>query len=84
MRLAPGNAKRLYEIVQSEGGSISITGSSPAGGARYARASHRSAARYASLRHGHHSHAMAYAPVHRAHHAGTVRSWQAHPFFEPF
>jgi hypothetical protein len=81
VRLAPGNAKRLYEIVQSEGGSISITGSSPAGGARYAKASHRSAAKYASLRHSHRSsHALAYAPVRRSHHGDTVRSWQASPF----
>jgi hypothetical protein len=79
VRLAPGNAKRLYEIVQSEGGSISITGSSSSG-RHYAKARHNNAAHYASLRHGRHGHAMAYAPVrHHAHH-GTVRGWQAHPF----
>jgi hypothetical protein len=84
VRLAPGNAKRLYEIVQAEGGSISITGAPPGGGAHYARASHRGGARYASLRHGHrnYSHAMAYAPV-RRHHYGTVRGWQAYPYY-PF
>jgi hypothetical protein len=84
VRLAPGNAKRLYEIVQAEGGSISITGAPPGGGARYARASHRGGSRYASLRHGHrnYSPAMAYAPV-RRHHYGTVRGWQAYPYY-PF
>jgi len=84
VRLAPGNAKRLYEIVQSEGGSISITGSSPAGGARYARAHHRNAVHYASLRHGHRGHAMAYAPIRHSHHGATVRSWQAQPDFLPY
>jgi hypothetical protein len=78
VRLSPGNAKRLYEIVQAEGGSISITGAPPAGRTRYARA-HHNAAHYASLRHGHHSHAMAYAPVRHRHHS-TIRGWQAHPF----
>ncbi|HEY8162511.1 MAG: L,D-transpeptidase [Methylocystis sp.] len=76
VRLSPGNAKRLYEIVQAEGGRISITGAPPAGGTRYAKARHN-AARYASLRHSHKSHAMAYAPLYRQ---GTVRSWQAHPY----
>jgi hypothetical protein len=79
VRLAPGNAKRLYDIVQAEGGSISITGSSAGGETRYAKAHNNNAARYASLRHGHHSHAMAYAPVHRHRH-DTVRGWQASPF----
>jgi hypothetical protein len=87
VRLSPGNARRLYEIVQSEGGSISITGAPPAGATRYARsASHRS--HYAAL--GHHSRpsrAMAYAPA--RYHArdggydddpyGAVRAWQAAP-----
>jgi hypothetical protein len=78
VRLSPGNAKRLYEIVQAEGGSISITGAPPSGGAHYARAHRNNPARYASLRHGHHAHAMAYAPDRRLH-RGTVRSWQAEP-----
>ncbi|PPD46588.1 MAG: L,D-transpeptidase [Methylocystis sp.] len=80
VRLAPGNAKRLYDIVQAEGGSISITGASPARGARYAKAHHRNPAHYASLRHSHRSSAMAYAPVRHSHRVGTVRSWQYHPF----
>ena len=79
VRLSPGNAKRLYEIVQAEGGSISITGASPAGKTRYAKASRHNAARYASYRHNR-GHALAYAPA-RAHRHGTVRGWQAHPLF---
>lgn len=82
VRLAPGNARRLYEIVQSEGGSISITGAPPSGGAHYTRAHHHNAARYASLRHSHHNHALAYAPGYH-HRASTVRSWQSHPLL-PF
>ncbi len=78
VRLAPGNAKRLYEIVQAEGGRISITGAPPAGGARYAKARHNFT-RYAHLRHSRHGHAMAYAPLHNYRH-GTLRSWQAHPY----
>jgi hypothetical protein len=89
VRLAPGNAKRLYEIVQSEGGRISITGTPP-GATRYAAKSSRGGSvRYASLRHGGHraNSALAYAPQRRQA-GGTVRSWQAHPvlplyYFEP-
>lgn len=77
VRLAPGNARTLYEIVQNEGGSISITGAPPAGKTRFARVHHHNPARYASLRHGH-GHALAYASY-RRHGHGTVRSWQSHP-----
>ncbi|CAJ0887864.1 hypothetical protein AMST5_03829 [freshwater sediment metagenome] len=76
VRLAPGNAKLLYEMVQNEGGSISITGAPPAGKTRFA-ARHHNPARYASHRHSH-GPALAYAPYHR-HSRSTVRSWQAHP-----
>jgi hypothetical protein len=76
VRLSPANARRLYEIVQAEGGAISITGAPPGGGVRYA--SHRRGpAAYASLRHGR-GHALAYAPLRHRPHA-TVRSWQADP-----
>lgn len=77
VRLAPGNAAALYQMVQREGASISITGSPPRG-ARYAARGHHK--RYAGL-HGRHRHprALAYAPTRRSH-AGPVRSWQAHPF----
>ncbi len=40
IRLSPGNAALLYEMVQAEGARISITGSSPAD-VRYAGAEHR-------------------------------------------
>jgi hypothetical protein len=87
VRLSPGNAKRLYEIVQSEGGRISITGTPP-GATRYAAKSSRGGARYAGLRHGPRAGgALAYAPQRRPV-GSTVRSWQAHPvlplyYFEP-
>ncbi len=79
VRLSPGNAAALYQMVQREGGSISITGSPPGGGARYAARSsaHR---HYASLRRAHQHRALAYAPARRHQHEGTVRSWQEHPF----
>jgi lipoprotein-anchoring transpeptidase ErfK/SrfK len=72
VRLSPAHAAELYHMVQSEGGSISITGSPP------------HSTRFASMRHHRHyahwRHAMAYAPVrHRAHH--SVRYWQAFPLF---
>ncbi len=83
VRLSPGNAKLLYEIVQEEGGAISITGAPPAGKTRFARAHHHhGASRYAGLRHGHHGHALAYASQ-RRHHGASVRSWQAQPLW-PF
>jgi hypothetical protein len=77
VRLAPGNAKTLYDIVQNEGGSISITGAPPASKTRFARAHHHNPAHFASLRHGR-GHALAYASY-RRHSHGTVRSWQTHP-----
>lgn len=80
VRLAPGNAATLFQMVQAEGASISITGSPP-GGTRYAARSnnHRNAARYAALRRAHRADAMAYAPSYAPRHYGTVRSWQAQP-----
>ena len=76
VRLSPGHAAMLYQMVQNEGGAISITGSPPGGGKRYAKASHGS--RHASLKRGHR--ALAYAPVRRYHGYDSVRGWQAHPF----
>ncbi len=75
VRLSPAHAAQLYQMVQSEGGSISISGSPP-GGARFA-AHHRSRTQYAGLggRHGHGP--LAYASHRRLH--GTVKSWQASP-----
>jgi L,D-transpeptidase catalytic domain len=62
VRLAPGNAARLYSMVQAEGGSISITGAPPHG--LYARAHRRShASDYAHFRH-HGNAGYAYAAEH--------------------
>ena len=44
VRLAPGNAARLFEMVRSEGARISISGSPPASPHFYARAGGRSGA----------------------------------------
>jgi hypothetical protein len=82
VRLSPGNAAQLYHMVQTEGASISITGS-PAGSTRYAGL--RRHTHYASLHRtgGRQAHAMAYAPV-RHRHVEGVKSWQARPDFLPF
>jgi hypothetical protein len=85
VRLSPGNARRLYEIVQNEGGSISITGAPPGGSTRYAHSSRQNASRHASLRHGHHhDRALAFASEHGHHHHRSVRSWQSQPLLSPF
>jgi hypothetical protein len=73
VRLSPGNAATLYHIVQSEGGSISISGSPPGGGKRYAGVSKRHGARYAAKSSGRRhvasragkSRALSYAPSRR-------------------
>jgi len=82
VRLSPGNAAALYQMVQREGATISITGTPRGGGTRFAsRASaHR---HYAGLHRVRHNHALAYADRHHRR-AGTVRSWQAQPMFAPF
>ncbi len=81
VRLSPGNAAQLYQMVQAEGARISITGAPPSS-TRYASLRHHHT-HYASLHHGyHHSHALAYAPAH--HHRTGVRSWQSDPFAHPF
>jgi hypothetical protein len=85
VRLSPGNAATLYHLVQSEGGSISISGSPP-GGKRYAKAFKRHGAHYAARSSGRRhvasragkSHAMSYAPT-RHHRHQSVRAWQSHP-----
>ena len=86
VRLSPGNAATLYHIVQSEGGSISISGAPPGGGKRYAKTSHRHGGRYAAKSTGRRhvasragkSRALSYAPT-RRHRSQSVRAWQAHP-----
>ncbi|ARN80951.1 L,D-transpeptidase [Methylocystis bryophila] len=70
VRLSPGHAAQLYQMVEAEGASISIGGSSPA-----------SRARHAALRHGPRAgnSALAYAPTRRARAPHSVRAWQADP-----
>ena len=85
VRLAPGNAATLYHLVQSEGGSISISGSPP-GGKRYASAPKRHGARHAAKSSGRRhvasragkTRALSYAPS-RRHRSQSVRAWQSHP-----
>jgi len=85
VRLSPAHAAQLFHMVQSEGGSISITGATP-GSTRFARVHHRHNTQFASLRrtHQHHStHALAYAPNHYRHIHESVKSWQASPYYMP-
>lgn len=74
VRLSPAHAAELFHMVQSEGGSISITGAPP-GSSRFA-AHHRQRSHYAGLRH-HWQHPLAYAG--REHHHRSVKGWQASP-----
>ena len=71
VRLAPGNAAALFQMVKNEGASISISGSAP-GGHRYASAHKTHRSHYAARHH----HPMAYAPVRHGH---GVKSWQRSP-----
>lgn len=50
VRLAPGNAAALYQMVAAEGASISITGSRPTRAAHYASSRYLSHAAYAPRR----------------------------------
>lgn len=84
VRLSPGNAATLYGIVQREGGSISITGSPPGGGARYATrkraryAAAHSGIRTAKFRRSYDPDTLAYDSTPRHVYRG-VRYWQHHP-----
>ena len=49
IRIAPENAAALFQMVQAEGGAITITGSAPDGAIRYAR---RAASRTYARNHG--------------------------------
>jgi hypothetical protein len=75
IRLSPGAAAKLFQMVKAEGASITITGSS--GGAHYARAHHRAASRYAMTHHRHPASALAYGPERRS--SSSVRHWQKNP-----
>lgn len=70
VRLSPGNAAKLYSMVQAEGALISITGSPPPS-VRYAGARHRA---YFAGRQG--SDALAYAHWRGARDVGA---WQRNP-----
>jgi len=80
VRLAPSNAAQLFQMVQHEGGAISITGASPSS-TRFASAAHRT--HYATLHHHNHHHALAYAASRHTGHHG-VKHWQHNPVFPEF
>ncbi|MDE2577664.1 MAG: L,D-transpeptidase [Hyphomicrobiales bacterium] len=94
IRLAPGNAAALYQMVKAEGARISISGSPPASryyAARKHRTHYASAHRHRS--HGHHyyasrrvtQHPLAYAPGYFRSHRATVRGWQRNPLgYDPW
>jgi L,D-transpeptidase catalytic domain len=75
IRLAPGNAARLFHMVQVEGAKITISGVPPRTG-YYARFRHRRPSYYASWRQQPHN-ALAYTPARRA--PASVRVWQINP-----
>jgi hypothetical protein len=71
IRLAPGNAARLFHMVQTEGAEITISGVPPRD-----RRWRGTGAAYASWRRKPHG-ALAYAPARRA--PVAVRTWQVNP-----
>lgn len=75
IRLAPGNAARLFHMVQVEGAEITISGAPPRP-SYYARLRHRRPSYYALWRRKPHN-ALAYAPARRA--PAAVRAWQTNP-----
>jgi hypothetical protein len=76
VRLAPGNAAKLYSMVQAEGGRISISGSPPGGRTMVARAHRYSGSQVAARRLQ--QAPMAYAPYY---YAPTVQQWQYNPWY---
>ena len=64
IRLAPGNASRLFELVKQEGASISISGAAPARATQVASGRRNAVA------------ALGYAPHRRNR---SLRSWEADP-----
>ena len=75
IRLAPGNAARLFHMVQAEGAEITISGTPPRT-TYYAMIRHRRLSYYAAWRRKPHN-ALAYAPARRA--PAAVRTWQINP-----
>lgn len=64
IRLAPGNAAKLYSMVQREGARIAINGNPPGGKTMFAKARTK------------HSNALAYAP---RKHGKSVKQFMKHP-----
>jgi hypothetical protein len=75
IRLAPGNAARLFHMVKAEGAEISISGVPPRT-TYYARLRRRGIGTAYAEWHWRPHHALAYAP---ARHAPAVRAWQVNP-----
>lgn len=81
IRLAPGNAAALFQMVQREGASISISGSPPG---RYYASAGKKKQHFAKRHHGkktyvasrHRQAPMAYAPVRQG---GGAKAWQRDP-----
>jgi hypothetical protein len=69
IRLAPGNAATLYNLVREEGATIRISGDAPVGHVQVAERRHR-----------HVSTALGYAPLPRAR---TLREWERDPLWSP-
>jgi hypothetical protein len=86
VRLSPAHAAQLFHMVQTEGGSISISGAPP-GSTRFASAHRHARTMLANLRARQHHHdqsrALAYAPPHHRHFPIGVRGWQASPYSYP-
>ncbi len=78
IRLAPGNAARLFHMVQAEGAAITISGTPPHTSyyAGLHRRSRGAGTAYALWRRKPHA-ALAYAPA--RHTPATVRGWQVNP-----
>ncbi|MFO1117200.1 MAG: L,D-transpeptidase [Beijerinckiaceae bacterium] len=82
IRLAPGNAAALFQMVQREGASISISGSPPG---RYYAAGGKKKQHFAKRSHGKKTYVasrrgqapMAYAPTSRG--SGGAKAWQRDP-----
>jgi hypothetical protein len=75
VRLAPGNAAKLFSMVKAEGARISISGTPP-GRSMVARAHRHSTSRLAARRL--HQNPMAYAPYY---YAPSVQQWQYQPYW---
>ena len=76
IRLAPGNAAKLFQMVKAEGATISITGSAP-GKYLYAKKKMKHQTHFAAKRTK--SNPMAYAPARSGPDGGSMKSWQRNP-----